>query len=125
MSLPEQTRPFRQPPGREALLGSLLGILAGLLGLAPWLISGARLPLQNLWGTEVLPEQMPVSLLPLSQYKLTTLVAFLTAGGAVAGLAVRMWSPARRRLVGGARRPAFLPSRPLPPSSHSRCSTGA
>ena len=42
----------------------LIGVLAGLLGLAPWLVSGAQLPLQNLWAKEVLPAQMPVSLLP-------------------------------------------------------------
>ncbi|MFE4543520.1 hypothetical protein [Arthrobacter sp. NPDC056727] len=102
MSLPDQaTRPAEvtPAPGRDALRGCLLGILAGLLGLGPWLVTGAQLPLQNLWAAEVLPQQMPVSLLPLSQYKLTTLVGLLTAGGAVAGLAVRAWSPARRRLV--------------------------
>ncbi|WP_314194642.1 hypothetical protein [uncultured Arthrobacter sp.] len=74
--------------------------MTGLLGLAPWLITGAQLPLQNSWGSQVLPEQMPVSLLPLSQYELTTLVALLSSGGAMAGLAVRVWQPARRRLVG-------------------------
>ncbi|MFE5839791.1 hypothetical protein [Arthrobacter sp. NPDC056493] len=103
MSLPDQaTRPLEPAgpaPGREAALGWLLGILAGLLGLGPWLITGSQLPLQNLWGTEVLPEQMPVSLLPLSQYELTALVVLLTTGGAAAGLAVRIWNPARRRLV--------------------------
>jgi hypothetical protein len=100
VSLPEQTRPVeraRRTPAKVAVLGWLLGILAGLLGLAPWLITGARLPLQNLWGTEVLPDRMPVSLLPLSQYELTTLVALLTPGGAAAGLAVRIWNPVRRR----------------------------
>jgi hypothetical protein len=75
----------------------LMGILAGLLGLAPWLVTGAQLPLQNLWAKEVLPAQMPISLLPLSQYELTTLVALMTVGGAVAGLAVRLCRPVRRR----------------------------
>ncbi|MCP9001549.1 hypothetical protein NFC73_17710 [Pseudarthrobacter sp. RMG13] len=85
--------------GKDVALALLVGLLAGLLGLAPWLVTGAQLPPQNLWGAEVLPQQMPLSLLPLSQYELTTLVALMTAGGAAAGLAVRLWSPARRRLV--------------------------
>lgn len=76
---------------------ALVGVLAGLLGLAPWLVTGARLPVQNLWATEVLPAQMPVSLLPLSQYELTTLVALMTAGGALGGLTVRLCRPGRRR----------------------------
>lgn len=91
-----------KPPsalGRDVALAVLIGLLAGLLGLAPWLVTGAQLPLQNLWGTEVLPQQMPLSFLPLSQYELTTLVALMTVGGAAAGLAVRLWSPARRRLA--------------------------
>jgi hypothetical protein len=75
----------------------LIGVLAGLLGLAPWLVTGARLPLQNLWATEVLPAQMPVSLLPLSQYKLTTLVALMTVGGALTGFMVRLCRPGRCR----------------------------
>lgn len=86
-------------PARDVTQGGLIGILAGLLGLGPWLITGAQLPLQNLWGAEVAPDQMPVSLLPLSQYELTTIVALLTVGGAAAGLAVRLWPPARRRLA--------------------------
>ena len=77
--------------------GVLIGVLAGLLGLAPWLVTGARLPLQNLWGQEVLPAEMPVSLLPLSQYELTTLVALMTVGGAAAGFALRFWRPGRGR----------------------------
>ncbi|MCP1410801.1 hypothetical protein [Paenarthrobacter sp. A20] len=83
----------------DAALGWLLGIVAGALGLAPWWITGATLPLQNLWATEVLPDQMPVGLLPLNQYQLTSIVALLGVGGAAAGLTVRIWAPVRRRLV--------------------------
>ncbi|AXJ11650.1 hypothetical protein CFN17_02800 [Arthrobacter sp. PM3] len=98
----EQKAPGRRPsrpPVRDAGWGCLTGILAGVLGLGPWLVTGAHLPLQNMWGAEAGPDQMPVALLPLSQYQLTTIVALLTVGGAAAGLAVRIWSPARRRLV--------------------------
>ena len=110
MTLPEQAteqpgpqpgpsnRPSR-PPIRVAAWGCLIGFLGGLLGLGPWLMTGARLPLQNLWGAEVMPEQMPVSLLPLNQYELTTIVALLTVGSAAAGLTVHVLFPARRRLA--------------------------
>ncbi|MBT2586661.1 hypothetical protein J7I86_12610 [Arthrobacter sp. ISL-95] len=77
----------------------MIGVLAGALGLAPWWISGAKLPLQNLWATQVMPDQMPLALLPLSQYEVLTIVALLTTGGATAGLAVRIWAPVRRRLT--------------------------
>ncbi|AFR30479.1 putative integral membrane protein [Arthrobacter sp. Rue61a] len=77
----------------------MIGILAAALGLVPWWISGARLPLQNLWATQVMPGQMPLALLPLSQYEVLTIVALLTTGGAAAGFAIRVWSPVRRRLV--------------------------
>lgn len=87
----------REHRGSVAWTGVLIGVLAGLLGLAPWLVTGARLPLQNLWGREVLPAEMPVSLLPLSQYELTTLVALMTVGGAAAGFALRFWRPGRAR----------------------------
>src|SRR4029453_3479291 len=48
---------------------------------------------------QVMPGQMPLALLPLSQYEVLTIVALLTTGGAAAGLAIRVWSPVRRRLV--------------------------
>lgn len=106
MSYPENTvqtpAPAIKPsgkPGRDALWGWLIGLLSGILGLAPWWITGATLPLQNLWATQVMPAQMPPALLPLSQYEATTIVALLTVGGALAGLAVRIWSPTRRRLA--------------------------
>ncbi|GAA3284711.1 hypothetical protein [Paenarthrobacter aurescens] len=90
------TRPTK---GSDAARAWLIGLLAGVLGLSPWWITGARLPLQNLWATQVWPDHMPLALLPLSQYELTTIVALLTVGGAAAGLSIRIWSPARRRLV--------------------------
>lgn len=98
----EQTGGSEKSPrgaASSAALGLLIGILAAGLGLAPWWISGAQLPLQNLWATQVMPDQMPLALLPLSQYEVLTIVALLTTGGAAAGLAVRIWSPVRRRLV--------------------------
>lgn len=88
-------------PAVEAAVALLLGILGGLLGLAPWLITGAQLPLQNLWAQETLPRDMPLALLPLSQYHATTLVALLTVGASATGLAVRVLRPARRRLATG------------------------
>lgn len=106
MSYAEQVTEHAQPAekrqrssGGTAALAVLIGVLAGVLGLAPWLITGAKLPLQNLWGSQVLPDDMPVALLPLSQYEVMTVVALLATGGALAGLAVRVWSPIRRRLA--------------------------
>ncbi|GAA4430593.1 hypothetical protein GCM10023169_34160 [Georgenia halophila] len=65
------------------------GLGAGLLGLLPWLITGLRLPLQNLWAAEVMPEEMPLALLPFNQYALTLLLGMLVWGPAVAGLLAR------------------------------------
>lgn len=42
-----------------------------------------------------------MAFLPLSQYQTTTIVALLTLGGALAGIAVRVWRPARRGLATG------------------------
>lgn len=82
----------RQKPGplTRILIGLAIGVVSGALGLAPWLATGARLPLQNLWETSVLPADMPLSLLPISQYFATRIVAVLVVGGGIAGLAVRL-----------------------------------
>lgn len=75
--------------------GLLVGAGAAVLGLLPWLVTGLRLPIQNLWATETFPEQMPRALLPFSQYALTLIIAVIVTGAAAAGLCARA---ARRRL---------------------------
>lgn len=67
----------------------LVGVAAVLVGLAPWLARGARLPLQNLWATEFLAE-MPMALLPFSQYLVTWAFALIVVAGALAGIAARV-----------------------------------
>ena len=74
-------------------IGLAIGCLSGVLGLAPWLITGATLPLQNLWESDVLSADMPVSLLPVSQYFAIRILALLVVGGAIAGLAIRLLRP--------------------------------
>lgn len=81
-----------------------IGLGSGLLGLLPWLITGARLPLQNLGrGTST---DMPFALLPFNQYYLLQIVALIVVGSAVAGvagrtLAVRDVPFGTQSLVGG------------------------
>ncbi|WP_193508951.1 hypothetical protein [Cryobacterium sp. BB736] len=66
--------------------GLAIGAGSALVGLLPWLITGMRLPLQNLWETTVDPEAMPIALLPFSQYSITLIVGLIVFGSAVAGL---------------------------------------
>ncbi len=66
----------------------LAGAVTGVVGLAPWLIGGGRLPLQNL-GEGGIPAQAPVVLLPFSQYMVTSIFALLVVAGALAGVAAR------------------------------------
>lgn len=74
-------------------LGSLvflpIGAASAIVGLLPWLITGARLPLQNLWATATLPAGMPIVLLPFSQYAAGLIVALLLIGATIAGLVGR------------------------------------
>lgn len=71
-------------------LAIAVGVGAGLVGLLPWLLTGARLPLQNFWLEDTLPEDFPLALLPVSQYYALLIVGLLVAGGVVAGLALRV-----------------------------------
>ena len=78
------------------LSGVLIGVAAAVLGLLPWLVTGAHLPLQNLWATATADAAaMPVVLLPFSQYAVLLIVALLVTGGTAAGLVVRSL-PGRR-----------------------------
>ncbi len=76
-------------------LSALAGAGAAVVGLLPWLITGMRLPLQNLWALDTWPDDMPIALLPFSQYALDLIVVVLVVGSALAGLLARMtrqWS---------------------------------
>ncbi|MRX42720.1 hypothetical protein [Agromyces kandeliae] len=75
----------------------LIGAAAAVIGLLPWLLDGMRLPLQNLWATDALPEDYPLALLPFSQYFLTRIAALLIVGAAVAGITARATRPRQRR----------------------------
>lgn len=63
------------------------------VGLLPWWITGARLPLQNLWGTDSL--DMPFALVPFSQYYVHAVAAMFIVGGGLAGL-IAAFAPAIR-----------------------------
>lgn len=78
-------------------LSFAIGVGGGILGLLPWFVGGGILPLQNLWATATMPEDMPFVLLPLSQYFATLLFALVLIGGVFAGVAVHV--VARRRAV--------------------------
>jgi hypothetical protein len=66
-----------------------IGVAAAIVGLLPWLITGMRLPLQNLWATGAQPGQMPIALLPFSQYEIFLVAAVLVIGATIAGIAGR------------------------------------
>lgn len=86
---PAVMRDETQPAPLNAWIPPLLGVAAAIAGLLPWLVTGMRLPLQNLWATETLPGDMPLALLPFSQYRLTLIAALIVTGAAAAALAVR------------------------------------
>lgn len=67
-----------------------IGAGGGVLGLVPWLASGATLPLQNLWATRTMPDDMPFVLLPVNQYYAIQLFSLLLLGGVFAGIAVHL-----------------------------------
>ena len=64
----------------------LIGVGSALVGLLPWVISGMRLPLQNLWADQSVTDGMPIVLLPFSQYELSFIVALIVIGSSIAGI---------------------------------------
>ncbi len=84
-------------PARARALPFAIGVGGGVLGILPWLIGGGILPLQNLWASATMPEDMPFVLLPLSQYFVTLLFSLLLLGGVFAGFTVHF--VARRRAI--------------------------
>lgn len=71
------------------LVGLLVGVVAAFVGLLPWLATGMRLPLQNLWAGEIDVSAMPIVMLPFSQYSLTLLFGLIVTGSVLAGIAAR------------------------------------
>ena len=68
-----------------------MGVGTAIVGLLPWIVTGMRLPLQNLWATPTTdPSDMPIALLPFSQYAVTSIASLLLVGGVVAGIVVRV-----------------------------------
>ena len=90
------------PAALAPLPAALVGVIAALLALLPWAAAGLRLPLQNLWATATLPEEMPFALLPFSQYALPSLFGLLGLPGALAGLVLRGRTGRRGRWVASA-----------------------
>lgn len=78
-------------------LSLLIGAASAAVMLFPSWVGGGILPLQNLWHTQTMPEDMPFALLPLSQYYAINIFVMLLLGGVVAGLVVRAAS--RRRML--------------------------
>lgn len=85
---------FRPATARALVPYFFLGVASATLGLLPWILTGLRLPLQNLWAAATLPDSMPLVLLPFSQYLLTLIVGLLVTGAAIAGAITRL---SRRR----------------------------
>jgi hypothetical protein len=71
--------------------GVIAGALCALVGMLPWLVHGARLTVQNLWATATVnPADMPVVLLPFSQYQLDLAAAIMAIGAGLAAGAARI-----------------------------------
>lgn len=86
-------RSRRDRPPVAAVWRYAAGVGAAVIGLLPWLVTGMRLPVQNLWALPTPPEDMPLALLPFSQYAVLEIAALLVVGGALAGALARWRLP--------------------------------
>jgi len=77
------------PKPLHPLVLFFIGAGSALVGLLPWVITGMRLPLQNLWADQSVTDGMPVALLPFSQYELSFIVALIVVGSTIAGIVAR------------------------------------
>jgi hypothetical protein len=66
-----------------------VGVGGAILGLLPWLVSGARLPPQLLWVQTLRAEDMPIALLPFSFLTVILIFSLLVVGSAAAGIGGR------------------------------------
>lgn len=82
-----------------------IGVVATAVGLLPWILTGMRLPLQNLWDQTTASTGLPRVLLPFSQYAITLVFGLIVTAWAVGGLVVRGFRgrlPRRAALTVGA-----------------------
>ncbi|MGN6273815.1 MAG: hypothetical protein ACTHMQ_12095 [Protaetiibacter sp.] len=92
---PAPPAPFSEPEvGRPlqwhgAFVSLAIGLGSAILGLLPWILTGMRLPLQNLWAFDAGPDDMPIAFLPFGQYTVTTVIGILVVGGVIAGIVAR------------------------------------
>ncbi|GAA1465064.1 hypothetical protein [Microbacterium thalassium] len=68
------------------LLALPAGVFGAIVGLGPWVLTGARLPAQDLWAADTAPFMMPLAMLPLSQNNVVQIFSFLVVGAALAGI---------------------------------------
>ena len=66
-----------------------VGFGGAIVGLLPWLVSGARLPPQALWVQTLRAEDMPIALLPFSFLTVILIFSLLIVGAAAAGIGGR------------------------------------
>lgn len=66
-----------------------VGLGGAIVGLLPWLVSGARLPPQLLWVQTLRAEDMPTALLPFSFLTVILIFSLLVVGSAAAGIGGR------------------------------------